>query len=143
MTDWFLGIFSTLGRVTGLFPIKTLIVLLAFLLFIDSIIFTVKSILRNHKSSSYSLFFVYLLNIYLLASFAFVDAVVLFDDETPLELISQINPDVLVKGGDYSVDEIVGNELVSSAGGQVLTVPFVKGFSSTNFIDKIINEANG
>ncbi len=80
---------------------------------------------------------------WILASFAFVDAVVLFDDETPLELISQINPDVLVKGGDYSTDEIVGNELVSSAGGQVLTVPFVKGFSSTNFIDKIINEANG
>ena len=75
----------------------------------------------------------------LLASFSFVDAVVLFSEETPLNLISTLKPDVLAKGGDYEINTIVGHKVVQENGGQVILVPFVDGFSSTTIIDKIKN----
>jgi rfaE bifunctional protein nucleotidyltransferase chain/domain len=73
----------------------------------------------------------------LLASFSFVDAVVLFSEETPINLISTLLPNVLAKGGDYEIETIVGHEIVQKNGGQVILVPFVDGFSSTTIIDKI------
>jgi len=75
----------------------------------------------------------------LLASLSFVDAVVLFSEETPLNLIISLKPDVLAKGGDYEISTIVGHKVVQENGGQVILVPFVDGFSSTTIIDKIKN----
>ena len=75
----------------------------------------------------------------LLASLSFVDAVVLFSEETPINLISTLVPDVLAKGGDYEIKTIVGHEIVQKNGGKVILVPFVDGFSSTIIIDKIKN----
>ena len=75
----------------------------------------------------------------LLASLSFVDAVVLFSEETPLNLISSLKPDVLAKGGDYEIETIVGHKIVQDNGGQVTLVPFIDGFSSTAIIDKIKN----
>ena len=73
----------------------------------------------------------------LLASFSFVDAVVLFSEDTPINLISTLLPDVLAKGGDYKIKTIVGHEIVQKNGGEAILVPFVNGFSSTTIIDKI------
>ncbi len=73
----------------------------------------------------------------LLASLAIVDAVVLFDTDTPLELITAVKPDVLVKGGDYTLDQIVGSKEVISWGGRVVINPIVEGFSTTGILDKI------
>ena len=72
----------------------------------------------------------------LLASLSMVDYVVIFEEETPLELIRQIAPDVLVKGGDYSTEEIVGSRFVNDRGGRTVTVPLLEGFSSSRLIDK-------
>lgn len=69
-----------------------------------------------------------------LASLAAVDAVVVFDEPTPLELMIALRPDVIVKGGDYVADEIVGAHEVRSWGGRVKIVPFVQGFSTTQII---------
>jgi D-beta-D-heptose 7-phosphate kinase/D-beta-D-heptose 1-phosphate adenosyltransferase len=69
-----------------------------------------------------------------LAALSAVDAVVIFDEDTPLEMIKQINPDVLVKGGDYTVDTIVGSAHVLAYGGKVLTCPLVPGKSTTNVL---------
>jgi D-beta-D-heptose 7-phosphate kinase/D-beta-D-heptose 1-phosphate adenosyltransferase len=71
----------------------------------------------------------------LLAGLACVDAVVVFDEPTPLELIRVVRPDVLVKGGDYTIDQIVGADLVQSMGGRVATVPLVPGLSTTLILD--------
>jgi len=68
---------------------------------------------------------------HLLASLLFVDAVILFDEDTPLELIRKIQPQVLVKGGDYKVHQIVGADEVTSAGGFVHTIPLLAGYSTT------------
>ncbi|MCB2410430.1 D-glycero-beta-D-manno-heptose 1-phosphate adenylyltransferase [Hymenobacter lucidus] len=73
----------------------------------------------------------------ILASLLFVDAVVLFDEPTPLELITLVQPDILVKGDDYAVSGIVGHELVLANGGQVLTVPLVQGYSTTRIVERI------
>ena len=73
----------------------------------------------------------------LLASFSFVDAVVLFSEETPINLISTLLPDVLAKGGDYEIETIVGHEIVQKNGGKVILAPFIDGFSSTTIIEKI------
>ena len=73
----------------------------------------------------------------LIASMAVVDAVVIFDEDTPLSLIKATIPDVLVKGGDWRVEEIVGGELVQQAGGDVVSIPFVSNQSSTQIIQKI------
>ena len=73
----------------------------------------------------------------LLASFSFVDAVVLFSEETPINLIRTLKPDVLAKGGDYEISTIVGHKVVQENGGQVILIPFVDGYSSTSIIEKI------
>jgi D-beta-D-heptose 7-phosphate kinase/D-beta-D-heptose 1-phosphate adenosyltransferase len=72
-----------------------------------------------------------------MAALAAVDAVVLFDDDTPLELIRAIRPDVLVKGGDYTIETVVGHEDVIAAGGRVEIVPTVEGFSTSNIVKKL------
>lgn len=74
---------------------------------------------------------------HILAAMQFVDAVIFFDDETPLNLISWIKPNILVKGGDYTIEGIVGHELVLENGGEVRTIEFVEGYSSSKLIDKI------
>ncbi|MGI6718238.1 MAG: D-glycero-beta-D-manno-heptose 1-phosphate adenylyltransferase [Bacteroidales bacterium] len=75
---------------------------------------------------------------YLLASFYFVDYVIIFEEDTPFDLINIVKPNVLVKGGDYKIDNIVGGDVVKKLGGEVIVLPFVDGFSST----KIINQIN-
>ena len=72
-----------------------------------------------------------------LASLSFVDAVVLFDENTPYELIKAVRPDVLVKGADYKPSEIVGNDIVTSYGGKVETVPLVEGYSTTGILERV------
>ncbi|MBN2743174.1 D-glycero-beta-D-manno-heptose 1-phosphate adenylyltransferase [Breznakibacter xylanolyticus] len=74
---------------------------------------------------------------FLLAAFSFIDLVVLFDEETPYDLIKAIQPDVLVKGSDYKPEEIVGYDIVTGRGGTVETVDLVEGFSTTNLVKKI------
>lgn len=74
---------------------------------------------------------------YILASLAPVDAVVLFDEETPLELIKSLRPDVLVKGGSYRIEEVVGADEVRSWGGEVVLVPMVEGYSTTQIVQRI------
>ena len=73
----------------------------------------------------------------LLAALACVDGVVIFDQETPLEVIEYLMPDILVKGGDWNEDEIVGADVIKRAGGTVKRIPFVPGYSTTEFIKKI------
>lgn len=75
----------------------------------------------------------------LLASLEMVDYVVLFDEPDPYELISAIRPNVLVKGGDWSGEKIVGADLVEEAGGRVVVIPYIKGFSTTEIIERIKN----
>jgi D-beta-D-heptose 7-phosphate kinase/D-beta-D-heptose 1-phosphate adenosyltransferase len=72
-----------------------------------------------------------------MASLAAVDAVVLFEEDTPLDLIRALKPDVLVKGGDYTIDTVVGHEDVLANGGRVEIVPTVEGFSTTNIVKKL------
>jgi len=72
-----------------------------------------------------------------LAACACVDWVVLFAEDTPLALITLLTPDILVKGGDYQPDEIVGREVVLARGGRVVALPFVPGYSTTRLIDRI------
>jgi D-beta-D-heptose 7-phosphate kinase/D-beta-D-heptose 1-phosphate adenosyltransferase len=74
---------------------------------------------------------------YVLAAFEMVDCVVLFEQDTPLELIRLLEPDVLVKGGDYSEDSIVGAPDVRSRGGEVLIIPLTPGQSTTSIIRKL------
>jgi D-beta-D-heptose 7-phosphate kinase/D-beta-D-heptose 1-phosphate adenosyltransferase len=71
-----------------------------------------------------------------LAALSSVDAVTLFDQDTPLELISALLPDVLVKGGDYDLDGIVGREVVEEAGGEVRVLPLVEGYSTTGILNR-------
>ncbi|NCA75857.1 MAG: D-glycero-beta-D-manno-heptose 1-phosphate adenylyltransferase [Alphaproteobacteria bacterium] len=71
-----------------------------------------------------------------LAALSFVDAVILFGEDTPLNLIRQIQPDILVKGKDYEGKEIVGTDVVKAGGGIVATIELTKGFSTTGIIDK-------
>lgn len=66
-----------------------------------------------------------------------VDAVVIFGQDTPLELVQAIGPDVLVKGGDWTVDKIVGGEYVQQYGGQVVSLPLVAGLSTTALVERI------
>lgn len=79
--------------------------------------------------------------LHLLAALACVAAVVLFEEETPLELIENLLPDVLVKGGDWALDSIVGADIVLANGGTVHSLPFVEGFSTTNYVEKIKGES--
>lgn len=73
----------------------------------------------------------------ILASLAITDAVVIFEEDTPLNLINLVMPDVLVKGGDYTLDQIVGAREVIAMGGKVIINPILEGFSTTSIIEKI------
>ncbi len=73
----------------------------------------------------------------LMASLVMVDAVILFEEDTPLNLITAILPDVLVKGGDYTIEQIVGATEVMANGGEVKIVPILEGFSTTGIIEKM------
>src|SRR5688572_25525204 len=73
----------------------------------------------------------------IMASLLFVDAVVLFDEETPYELIKSIVPDILVKGDDYAIQNIAGHDIVLTSGGEVKTISLVKGYSTSNIVRKI------
>jgi D-glycero-beta-D-manno-heptose 1-phosphate adenylyltransferase len=73
----------------------------------------------------------------LLAALFFVDAIVLFEEDTPLNLINTLLPDILVKGADYAIENIVGAKEVLANGGEVKTIDFVEGYSSTSIIQKI------
>jgi rfaE bifunctional protein nucleotidyltransferase chain/domain len=73
----------------------------------------------------------------ILASLQFVTAVVLFDEDTPYELIKKIQPDVLIKGSDYNVEDIVGHDIVMAKGGEVATIDFIEGYSTTSIIEKL------
>jgi D-glycero-beta-D-manno-heptose 1-phosphate adenylyltransferase len=77
-----------------------------------------------------------------LASLCFVDAVIFFDEETPYELIKKIQPDVLVKGGDYKIENIIGYDIVINIGGEVKTIEFVDGYSTSMIEKKIRSKSN-
>lgn len=74
---------------------------------------------------------------FILAALGIVDAVVLFDEDTPYDLIKAIQPDVLVKGADWKVEDIVGYDIVKARGGEVKAIEFTEGFSTTAIIKKI------
>ena len=74
---------------------------------------------------------------FVLAALSFVDYVVLFEEDTPENLIKSVRPDVLVKGGDYALDQIVGADFVTQNGGTVTTIPFVEGYSSSHIIEQL------
>lgn len=74
---------------------------------------------------------------YLLSRLESVDIVCIFEEDTPLELLKKVKPDFLIKGGDYSLDQIVGREIIEEYGGKILTIPFISGKSSTNIIEEI------
>jgi D-glycero-beta-D-manno-heptose 1-phosphate adenylyltransferase len=72
-----------------------------------------------------------------LASLFFVSAVVFFEEQTPYELIKKVQPDVLVKGSDYKAEDIVGYDIVKAKGGEVVTIDFLHGYSTTGIINKL------
>jgi D-beta-D-heptose 7-phosphate kinase/D-beta-D-heptose 1-phosphate adenosyltransferase len=74
----------------------------------------------------------------ILAALDCIDYLIIFDEDTPLDLLQLVRPDILVKGGDYSVDQVVGKDLVESYGGRVELIQFVEGKSTTNIVEKII-----
>jgi len=73
----------------------------------------------------------------MLAALAFVDVVIAFDEETPLKLIKSVKPDILIKGNDYSIENIVGSDFVLGIGGEVKTINLLEGYSTTGLIEKI------
>jgi rfaE bifunctional protein nucleotidyltransferase chain/domain len=75
---------------------------------------------------------------YVLAGLASVDLIVFFDEETPYNLIKLLQPNVLVKGNDYEVDKIIGFDILKENGGEVITIPFLEGYSTSSLIKKII-----
>jgi rfaE bifunctional protein nucleotidyltransferase chain/domain len=75
----------------------------------------------------------------LLGAMEMVDYVILFNEPDPYSVISAIRPDVLVKGGDWNTDKIIGADLVEEAGGEVVVVPYIQGFSTTEIIERIKN----
>jgi len=75
----------------------------------------------------------------LLAALECVDLVLIFDEDNPLRVISDLLPDILVKGGDWAEDEIIGADVVKGKGGKVKRIPFVTGFSTTDIITKIVD----
>lgn len=78
-----------------------------------------------------------------LAALESVDAVCLFDEDTPAALVEALVPDVLVKGGDYALDEVVGRDVVEAAGGRVELIPFVAGYSTTDLVRRIREKSDG
>ena len=75
-----------------------------------------------------------------LASLEFVDAVILFNEQTPLELIKLIKPNVITKGGDYSSEQVIGNEIAVENNGKVIIIPLTRGYSTTSILNKIKND---
>ena len=78
-----------------------------------------------------------------IAAFECVDYVTIFDEPTPREIIAAILPDVLVKGGDWDIERIVGRDEVEAAGGEVLSLPFFEGCSTTDVIERIVRRYSG
>ena len=76
-----------------------------------------------------------------LASLSFIDAVVIFNEDTPYELIKSIQPDILLKGDDYKTENIAGHDTVLSKGGKVITIELTPGYSTTSILEKIIRLA--
>lgn len=76
----------------------------------------------------------------ILSSLKSVDFVCIFEEDTPLEIISYLIPNILVKGGDYNLDNIVGRDVVENNGGKVITIPFVENKSTTNIVNNIMNK---
>jgi rfaE bifunctional protein nucleotidyltransferase chain/domain len=74
---------------------------------------------------------------YVLAGLAAVDAVVVFDEDTPLELVRALQPDIIVKGGDYTPETVVGADIVGGRGGRVVIIPLTPGQSTTSIIEKL------
>ena len=72
-----------------------------------------------------------------LAAMHFIHAVVLFDEDTPYNLIKKVQPDVLIKGSDYNAEDIVGYDIVKTKGGKVITIDFIDGYSTTSIINKL------
>ena len=72
-----------------------------------------------------------------LAALEAIDYVVIFDEENPLKIIKELQPDILVKGGDWPVETIVGREIVEKKGGKVLSIPLMEGISTTNIIEEV------
>ncbi len=77
-----------------------------------------------------------------MAAIQYIDYVVLFDEETPLNLIENIKPDVLVKGSDYKIEDIVGYNVLMKYGGEIKTIDFVEGYSTTKIVDKILKQCD-
>ena len=75
-----------------------------------------------------------------LAAFEFVDAVVFFDQDTPIDLIKIINPNIITKGGDYNTDKVIGNDIVTQNDGEVVIIPLTQGYSTTSILEKIKDE---
>ncbi len=75
--------------------------------------------------------------VYILSCFYFVDYLTIFEEETPYELIKKIKPDILVKGGDWEINKIVGKDIVEENGGKVVIIKYKEGYSTTNIIEKI------
>ena len=75
-----------------------------------------------------------------LAAIEFIDAVILFNEDTPFDLINILKPDVLTKGGDYKKNDIVGNQLINKDQGEVVIIPLTQGYSTTSILEKIKNE---
>ncbi len=76
----------------------------------------------------------------ILSALYFVDYVTIFNERTPKEVINKVRPDVLIKGGDWKAEDIVGASFVKSYGGAVVSLPFIKGYSTTSLIKKLRNE---
>jgi len=74
----------------------------------------------------------------LLASLGYIDMIIFFGEQTPYDLINFVQPDILVKGSDYNAEDIVGYDIVKGKGGEIKTLDFIEGFSSTGIINKII-----
>ena len=73
-----------------------------------------------------------------MASLIFTDRIIFFDEDTPLELIRFIQPDILVKGSDYKPENIVGYDIVKAKGGQIVTIDLTQGYSTTSILNKLI-----
>ena len=73
----------------------------------------------------------------IIASLLMVDAVIIFDEDTPLQLITEIKPDVLVKGGDYTIEQVVGAKEVIASGGRVVINPIIEGYSTSSLVEKL------
>jgi len=80
---------------------------------------------------------------FILASLECVDAVMLFEEDTPLRLVQLIRPNIIVKGGDWQAKDIVGSDIVLADGGKVKSLPFIEGFSTTKLEQKIKDQKNG